>query len=727
MTSESLTDKSRLRGTISLVEGACLTLAAAVPLVFDPWSRSPFVLPKLAVVHTGTAVLALAWVLEHWRHGRHGRQPTPALQHLRPYLVPATALFLVSLASTLLAVSPTTSLFGSYERGQGWLTLASYLLLTLLVGTGLRPAGLPDISNTRNPAEASGVQRLFRTLAFVSIPVFLVGVGQAAGLGAEGLVSDSSSAMLSTLGRSNFMAAFLAMTLPLSVGLFWVEKTPLCRSLAGIAMLCSALGIAMSGVRSATIAAALGLAVFWLLTRSSWRQLLAQRGFRYALVALGAVGLALGLWATDTVNTASARIATWQATLKLIMDRPFLGYGPDGLGLVFPSVFPPELVYYQGRSVWIDRAHNFLLDALASLGVLGTVAIFAFLVAVIVPAARRLSIPPISTPDILVAASLSALTAGLVDSVASFWVTTTSITAVLLLASLIALAERSADRPKVKHLSAVSMVLSFTLPLLALLIGAGGSATSILRWSSDRSVRAAELAVQEGLWNEATTAAERALSLWPYEPATFAAVERIKRQIGVANGAPAEAFENAEHHMQQAITLQPSEFRWWWQLAKIRTGRGLQQPGNEMASSWFQRADEAFSKALGLAPNNGSLWADWAAFAERRGDRPLAADRFRKAVDLDSSDTASWLALANIERTRSRAREASSAYQKVVALEPFSLDGWFGLAYLAVDSKDLEESRRTFEQVRRLAPKDPRLRSLYARLQSLEDSLPGKN
>jgi len=179
--------------------------------------------------------------------------------------------------------------------------------------------------------------------------------------------------------------------------------------------------------------------------------------------------------------------------------------------------------------------------------------------------------------------------------------------------------------------------------------------------------------------------------------------------------------------MQQAIALQPSEFRWWWQLAKIRTGQGLQQPGSETASSWFRRADEAFSKAIGLAPNNGSLWADWAALTERRGDRPLAADRFRKAVDLDASDTASWLALANIERTRSRAREARSAYQRVLALEPLSLDGWFGLAYLAADSSDLEESRRTFEQVRRLAPKDPRLRSLYAQLQRLEDSLPGQN
>ena len=48
--------------------------------------------------------------------------------------------------------------------------------------------------------------------------------------------------------------------------------------------------------------------------------------------------------------------------LPLLAQRPLLGYGPDTLELVFPAVYPPELVYYQGRGILVDRAHNLLLD-----------------------------------------------------------------------------------------------------------------------------------------------------------------------------------------------------------------------------------------------------------------------------------------------------------------------------------------------------------------------------
>ena len=93
------------------------------------------------------------------------------------------------------------------------------------------------------------------------------------------------------------------------------------------------------------------------------------------LLALAVLLLLFGLPAGLTESgSPAARLAIWRAALPLIADRPLLGYGPDGLQTAFQGVFPPELVYYQGRQVIVDRAHNLWLDLGMSAGLAGIIA-----------------------------------------------------------------------------------------------------------------------------------------------------------------------------------------------------------------------------------------------------------------------------------------------------------------------------------------------------------------
>ena len=61
----------------------------------------------------------------------------------QPLFWPATAVVLAQTLATLLSVERSLSVWGSYERSQGWLTLLSYYLLFLLVVARLRTRSRP--------------------------------------------------------------------------------------------------------------------------------------------------------------------------------------------------------------------------------------------------------------------------------------------------------------------------------------------------------------------------------------------------------------------------------------------------------------------------------------------------------------------------------------------------------------------------------------------------------
>ena len=105
----------------------------------------------------------------------------------------------------------------------------------------------------------------------------------------------------------------------------------------------------------------------WLVTASP----LVQRVGRFN----GFIGGLFLILRNAIVNGGSiaARWTIWQASLRLLWRRLWTGYGADTLELYFPSVYPPQLVYYQGRGVIVDRAHNWLLDWSLNYGVVATV------------------------------------------------------------------------------------------------------------------------------------------------------------------------------------------------------------------------------------------------------------------------------------------------------------------------------------------------------------------
>ncbi|MDI9548424.1 MAG: hypothetical protein QM346_12585, partial [Chloroflexota bacterium] len=221
-------------------------LAILAPLWINLWGQQPFELPKAALVRT------LVWLLTGMAlaEGALNGQPLWAKLRAVPLLGPVVLLTLVIATTTATSVDWRLSLWGSYERSQGAVTLLTYLLLLMLAASRFQ-----SIPHARETAAA---------MAAAGAPLLLFSYAQAAGWNLLGLLSDARSPVYATLGRANFAGAYLAILLPVTLALLLTTRGRL-RLAWALLFVGELVGIGLTLARSAWLAAAVALALFALL------------------------------------------------------------------------------------------------------------------------------------------------------------------------------------------------------------------------------------------------------------------------------------------------------------------------------------------------------------------------------------------------------------------------------------------------------------------------------
>jgi hypothetical protein len=144
---------------------------------------------------------------------------------------------------------------------------------------------------------------------------------------------------------------------------------------------------------------------------------LRRRGARWLGVTLLAVVLVVGIasfsrrFALPTQSaTLGARRVIWEQSLKMIRARPW-GYGLEAMGIASPRFRQRELNTVESLTMELDRAHSKPLDLLISLGPLGFLGYYAFLVLLFVSLWRRRRTDRFAPPSFLalVGASIALL------------------------------------------------------------------------------------------------------------------------------------------------------------------------------------------------------------------------------------------------------------------------------------------------------------------------------
>jgi tetratricopeptide (TPR) repeat protein len=399
-----------------LLEAGWLLAVLLVPAFFDVYSRHPFDPDKAMVVRLIALVMAAAGLV------RAFESPTRWRWLRAPLAVPVVIYLGAAALSTALSIAPRTSLWGSYVRGEGLVTLASYVVVFAAMAARLR-----------RPEQLA---RVIDAIVAGSIPVTLYGLAQAAALDPiDWRLSYQEWRVSTSLGNPVFAGSYLALVLP-------VTLAALLQSLAGPAVargwwraarlgVCvTAVGLqvavlAMTGSRGPWMGAAAALVAFALLGAALGRHWMLAAG---ALAAgLAAVAFVVTLNVADgpleplrqtrllgrlghildpqgNYNPGdSARVRVWEGALALARPRPplplpdvpdrraalrpLIGYGPETLQPAFAAVYDPEFARLERRNPDVsdygvstfstrvpDRSHNELLDSLVTGGVLGAFA-----------------------------------------------------------------------------------------------------------------------------------------------------------------------------------------------------------------------------------------------------------------------------------------------------------------------------------------------------------------
>ena len=195
-----------------VIEAGWLAAVVVVPLFFNVHSNRVFEPDKLSLLRSIALVMAVAWlirVLEDWRVARaEGTAETDGTPFWRntfntPLVLPTLVLMLVYLVSTILSITPSVSLWGSYQRLQGTYTTLAYIVIFFLILQGLRTKRQLD--------------RLITTVVLVSFPIAMYGLVQHFGMDPLPWGGDVTTRVAANMGNAIFVAAYLIMAVPLTL------------------------------------------------------------------------------------------------------------------------------------------------------------------------------------------------------------------------------------------------------------------------------------------------------------------------------------------------------------------------------------------------------------------------------------------------------------------------------------------------------------------------------
>ena len=192
-----------------LLEAGWLAAVISVPLFFNIHSERVFEPDKLTLLRSIAVFMALVWFVKFvdqkgWQKAnRLGWRHEQSIWR-QPFVLPIVGLVLVYLASTIFSVTPRVSWAGSYQRLQGTYTTLSYVIIGGAAATTIR--------------SRAQIGRIVTAIIITSIPVAFYGLIQHVGRDPLPWGGDVVNRVAGHMGNAIFIAAYLIMVVPLTLG-----------------------------------------------------------------------------------------------------------------------------------------------------------------------------------------------------------------------------------------------------------------------------------------------------------------------------------------------------------------------------------------------------------------------------------------------------------------------------------------------------------------------------
>lgn len=194
-----------------LLEAGWLAALIVAPLFFNVYSSRVFEPDKISLVRSIALVMIVAWLVKRIDAGVPAGSLADAARATmqgNPLILPTLAIVIAYIIATIFSVAPNVSFWGSYQRLQGTYSTFSYIVIFLLAAGNLRARVQFD--------------RAVDVIIATSFPIALYGILQHFKLDPLPWGGDTTERVASNMGNSIFVAAYLIMTIPLTLAR-WVE------------------------------------------------------------------------------------------------------------------------------------------------------------------------------------------------------------------------------------------------------------------------------------------------------------------------------------------------------------------------------------------------------------------------------------------------------------------------------------------------------------------------
>ncbi|MCL5292293.1 MAG: O-antigen ligase family protein [Actinobacteria bacterium] len=588
-----------------------------IPLAVAPFAQDQVMGAKLITMRILVSLAAFTWCLKGMAEGFRVRWSV--------VFWPALCFLVLSLISTAFSISPLTSIFGTYQRYEGFLSLLTYTTLLFL--------------SVQYFDEEQKVFGLAKVMVVTAVAVSIYGLLQFAGYDpiAWGAASFEKSRTIATLGNPIVLGGYLAVSLTVSVGLLITARNARWVAVWAAASTVIAASLLVTLSRGAWLGALAGVALAIILTARAHKNrrrcvmtgvaivaiLILITSFTLVIGDKTIVGSRLLSLANPLTGSGESRVEIWKSALSMTKERPVFGYGPDTFKLAFPlhetlasaRLFPQTLA---------DNAHNIILQTAATLGIPALIAFLAIFLIFYVELFRKRAVT--AGAALFVAAVAAYFVQGLL-----------SVTAVAT-SFLPWLAMGVALSPGAKEITATSRstILKYAA-MFAGILSVASIAQSAFFFAADVESGQGIMAIGHGDLQNGFAKLTTAASLNPFSDLY------VRQLAGVMQGA-ARADENRERYneslttIKRAVKLAPDDVDNY-----IALGDFYAYGGVTYDSKYYDRAIEALDKAVELRKYSPSGHRILGLVYLKTGEARKALSELNKALEVDPRDARALL------------------------------------------------------------------------------------
>ncbi len=342
-----------------------------IPLYISPSLLFPFVSGKNFAFRILVELAAVLWVGLIAANKEYRINNTPIVLSILSFT------FIVGLAD-MSGINPYRSFWSNFERMEGYITILHLALYFLIMKSVFKAK--------------KDWMTFFSIVLFVSVLVsvfpFFLTINKST-LSFQKMIVEYGTREFSTLGNPPFLASYLLLAS--FTGLFLTVNTQktYVRVLCLLAIILNSAVIYLTATRGVILSAILGGIIFISLvafrrSNLSVRKIISRTVLLLLFVCI-TVSVAFFIFSDTEIvkhdqtlsrfanvfssESVKSRFEIWRMSWNAIKERPVLGWGQENIIGIY-TVNPIPLVSHTSQ-VWIDRAHNIVIEWLISAGILG--------------------------------------------------------------------------------------------------------------------------------------------------------------------------------------------------------------------------------------------------------------------------------------------------------------------------------------------------------------------